>query len=230
MMKVSKISFKYLLIAALLLQMLVSGINYIPVTGGQVGQFDILIDPVESNPDSNESSINNSETAKAAILQEFVNSVADGEAGIIRGIYAEDNFKYPVIQQPSSQPAFVSEHEDMLTEFSLSKKYGVTGMLAHNFLAGLSFFTLETDDILQVVFGDGTIQTYTITEILKYQALSPDSPTSSFLDLDSGETLTATQLFKRVYTGTHHLTLQTCIQVGSEDSWGRLFLIAEPLL
>jgi hypothetical protein len=65
--------------------------------------------------------------------------------------------------------------------------------------------------------------------VLEYQALSPKSASSSFKNVVSGDTLTATQLFQRVYTGEPHLTLQTCIQVGSEDSWGRLFIIAEPL-
>jgi len=29
--------------------------------------------------------------------------------------------------------------------------------------------------------------------------------------------------------GGHHLTLQTCIQQDGEDSWGRLFIIADSL-
>ena len=102
-------------------------------------------------------------------------------------------------------------------------------MLAHNYLAGADFFTLNIGDQIQVVYGDGSVHVYQIADIQSYQALSPNSASSNFVDLATSDRLTATQLFKRVYMGSHHLTLQTCIQQGSEDSWGRLFIIAYPV-
>ena len=112
----------------------------------------------------------------------------------------------------------------------MPKKYGITGIIAHNYLAGAAFFDLEIGNIVKVVYGDGSISQYRITDIQEYQALSPNSATSEFKDLETDVQISATQLFKRVYTGEHHLTLQTCIQVGPEDSWGRLFVIADPVV
>ena len=221
---------KYLLIiAAILIQMIVSGFGVIPVTGLNVLISDALVDPVESSPDTSKSAIDPSNLQISSALQAFVESVSDGTTGVVRGLYVEDEFEFPVIQQPSSQPGYVSTQSSVVTEFSMAKQYGVTGILAHNYLAGADFFDLQIGDVIQAVYGDGSIQKYEISEVLEYQAISPNSATSSFVDLETGDQLSATQLFKRVYTGSHHLTLQTCIQVGSEDSWGRLFLIAYPI-
>ena len=162
-------------------------------------------------------------------LEKFVNKVANGETEEIRGIFSENIFELPVVQQPSGQPGFVSTIQNVVTEFEMPKKYGVTGILAHNFLAGEKFFSLEIGQQIQVIYGDGSIKTYIITSKQSYQALSPNSANSEFVDLGTSEKISATQLFKRIYMGNHHLTLQTCIQQGLEDSWGRLFIIAEPV-
>jgi hypothetical protein len=42
------------------------------------------------------------------------------------------------------------------------------------------------------------------------------------------ETLTAEQMFKRVYLGDRHVTFQTCIKAYGNQSWGRMFVIAVP--
>jgi hypothetical protein len=161
------------------------------------------------------------------LFREFVTKVIDGSQGIIRGVFSSENFALPVTQQPSGQSGYVSTIDGVATQFSMAKKYGITGLLAHNYLSGRLFFNLGLGDVIQVIYGDGEIRNYQITEIQRYQALQPKSPTSQFVDLDTGERITSTQLFKRVYMGSHHLTLQTCIQEGSEDSWGRLFIIAQ---
>ena len=230
-MKVSKTKNKYLLIVAvILIQVLVSGFGIIPITGLSIQQSYVLIDPAQSNLETDQSIIDPTVSQSNTELQAFIETVTDGMADVVRGIYIEDQFEFPVIQQPSGQPGYVSSQTNVLTEFAMAKKYDVTGILAHNYLAGEDFFNLQAGDVVQVVYGDGMIQQYEITEILEYQALSPNSATSSFIDLETDEQLSATQLFNRVYTGSHHLTMQTCIQVGSEDSWGRLFLIAEPIV
>jgi hypothetical protein len=230
-MKVSKTKNKYLLIVAVILvQMFVSGFGIIPITGFSTQQSDVLIDLAQSNPEIGQSLIDPTTFQSNTELQTFIDTVADGTAGVVRGIYVEDQFEFPVIQQPSGQPGYVSSQSNVVTEFAMAKQNGVTGILAHNYLAGADFFNLQDGDVIQVVYGDGLIQQYEIIEVLEYQALSPNSPTSAFIDLETDEQLSATQLFNRVYTGSHHLTMQTCIQVGSEDSWGRLFLIAEPIV
>ena len=80
-----------------------------------------------------------------------------------------------------------------------------------------------------MVYGDGHVEYFVITEVLHYQALQPTSPYSSFRNLDKDETLSAENMFKRVYFGDRHLTFQTCIAQDGEASWGRLFVIATPV-
>ncbi len=169
------------------------------------------------------------QVSKTIPVNDFVQTLIDGNVNTIRGLYVDNKFAFPVVQQPSGNAGFVSTTEDVITDFSMPRKYGVTGLLAHNYLAGVEFFTLEIGDLVQVVYGDGSIQMYRVSDIQSYQALSPNSASSNFVDLATSEKLTANQLFKRVYMGEHHLTLQTCIQQGSEDSWGRLFVIADPV-
>jgi hypothetical protein len=231
MMKASNRKTKYLLIiTAIVIQILVSGFGFIPVTGIEFNTGDTLSDPIQSNPEIYTNTIDPSREESKVQLQNFVESVVDGTSNVIRGLYAEDVMEYQVIQQPSGRPGYVSQQMNIVTEFSMPKKYNVTGLLAHNYLAGAAFFDLDVGDIIQVVYGDGSIYQYEISDIQEYQALSPKSASSAFVNVDTGSQLTATQLFKQVYTGDHHLTLQTCIQVGSEDSWGRLFIIANPVV
>jgi hypothetical protein len=65
--------------------------------------------------------------------------------------------------------------------------------------------------------------------VYRYQAISPSSPTSDFQNLDENEYLTTSQLFMQMYGGSHHLTFQTCIEMNGNPSWGRMFVVAEPL-
>ncbi len=162
-------------------------------------------------------------------LNSFVSSVQNGRATVIRGIYAREAFALPVVQQPKDNPAYVSSASGYVTEFSLARRYGTIGMLAHNHLAGASFFSLEQGDKISLVYGNGKIETFIVTKIIRYQALSPNSPYTPFLDLETGQTKTVEQVFYEMYSGKGHLTLQTCIAQDDEPSWGRLFIIAEPM-
>jgi hypothetical protein len=65
---------------------------------------------------------------------------------------------------------------------------------------------------------------------LQYQALQPYSPNSDFRDLETNDTISAVQLFGKVYRGDRHVTFQTCIEAYGNSSWGRLFIIAKPKL
>jgi len=162
-------------------------------------------------------------------ISEFVENIADGQSGSIRGVYATGLFALRVVQQPAGNAAFVSTEEDAVTQFSLAQNYNSIGLLAHNTAAGQYFFNLMYGDIIEVVYGDGDIDLYKVEEIRKYQALSPYSSSSNFTDLLTGETFSAANVFYQMYSGDHHLTLQTCIQKDGIDAWGRLFIIAYPL-
>jgi len=232
--KQRKLLFTFLILGSLILQGSIQYREFIPLTSGGSGiNSDILspifiADPVlfDTAKDNLQS---DAESNNKLAISDFISTVADGATGVIRGIYSENKFSLQIVQQPSGQAGFVSTREGEITQFSMPNQYGITGLLAHNYLSGRHFFGLGIGDIVQLVYGDGEIKEYQIADIQRYQALQPDSPSSQFLDLETGEKLSATQLFKRVYMGNHHLTLQTCIQEGSEDSWGRLFIIAKPI-
>ena len=117
-----------------------------------------------------------------------------------------------------------------MTEFRIVRQQtGNEGLIAHNYLAGGQFFDLKIGDIAEVVLGDGTVIEFEIYDIQDYQALSPNSPTSDFLDLETGEKLSASDLFYRVYGGNLTLTFQTCINRNNLSTWGRTFVIGEEL-
>lgn len=161
-------------------------------------------------------------------LEEFVSSVSKGGSGIA-GVYVNDTLAMPVVQQPSGNAGWVSEADATITQFGIASEYGSTGLLAHNTHAGAEFFNIESGQEVVVVSGDGETQTYRVDSIRKFQALQPTSPYSDFIDLESGEKLTATDLFYAVYSGDHHLTFQTCIEQDGDLSWGRLFIVATPV-
>jgi len=67
-----------------------------------------------------------------------------------------------------------------------------------------------------------------VSRFMRFQALTPNSITSSYEDLETGDFLSAGQLFLKAYTNPGVVVLQTCISKNGESSWGRLFIIAEP--
>jgi len=158
----------------------------------------------------------------------FVTSVKDGHSGMLRGVYIKGVFSLPVFQQPSDNPAYVFPTRGILTEFRAARKAGNIGLLAHNYLAGKDFSLLAQGQEVRAVFGDGKIEFFKITKILRFKTLQPTSITSDFIDLENGQLFTATQVFNRVYGGARHVTFQTCIYKDGNSSWGRLFIIAEP--
>ena len=162
-------------------------------------------------------------------LATFILSVQDGQAGVVRGVYVDSVLAYPIVQQPSYNAGYVSNTDGVVTEFGMARQTGNIGLLAHNTLAGRSFSNLKPGQYVVIVYGDGKTETFIVTQILRYAALSPFSTTSDFKNLDTNITISATQLFSNVYTGSRHVTFQTCIEYNGNDSWGRLFVIAVPV-
>ncbi len=167
-------------------------------------------------------------------LTAFIEQVRDerstrGTKSAIRGIYIRDVLSMPVVQQPGGNAGWVSESDNTITQFGMATQYNTTGLLAHNTHAGAEFAKLQKGQVVSVVSGDGTVSRYKIEAVYQFQALQPTNPYSNFVDLETNQQLTATELFYRVYTGAHHLTFQTCIEKDGEYSWGRLFVLAYPL-
>lgn len=161
-------------------------------------------------------------------FSDFSKTVQNGEASLLRGVYVPDVLALPIAQQPAGNAGYVSIKDGEVTQFGMASQFGNVGLLAHNHLSGKSFSQLAVGQEVRLVYGNGKVEYFVITEVLKYQALQPTSPYSSFRNLNKDETLTAEQMFKRVYFGERHVTFQTCIEANGNLSWGRMFVIATP--
>ena len=159
---------------------------------------------------------------------DFSRSVQNGDATVLRGVYAPDVLALPIVQQPADRPYYVSNHKGEATQFGMASQYGNIGLLAHNTLAGRDFSRLSIGQQVRLVYGDGRVEDFLVANILRFQASNPESVSSSFLNLDRNETLSAGEMFTRTYTGERHLVFQTCIAANGNASWGRLFIIAVP--
>jgi hypothetical protein len=163
-----------------------------------------------------------------AIFSHSPNLIGSDETHVLRSVYVPDVLTLPVVQQPADNPYYVSSHDGEATQFSIASQYGNIGLLAHNNLSGKFFSKLSVGQEVELVYEDGKVEPFVITQVLRFQALQPQSQQSSFLDLDNSETLSANQMFNRIYTGSRHVTFQTCIEANGNASWGRLFVLATP--
>lgn len=181
-------------------------------------------------PTGNVRALNSLSTdASLTSLNEFVSQVKNGRAGELRGIYIPETLATRIVQQPAGKYEFVSPWPNIVTQFGLASKFGSTGLLAHNYLAGKSFLLLKKDQKVYLVYGDGQTTAFVVREILRYQALEPNSTSSDFKDLESGGVLTASELFSKVYDRPGQVIFQTCITEDRNPAWGRMFIIAEPV-
>jgi hypothetical protein len=162
-------------------------------------------------------------------LLSFTSSIQNGDASVLRGVYVDGLFALPVVQQPGYNAGYVSTADNTMTQFGMATQFGSVGLLAHNYLSGQYFFELIPGMMVQLIYGDGHIEYFQITQIYRYQATAPFSVYSDFVDLATQEYLTGSALFSKVYSGSGHVTFQTCISQDGNSSWGRLFVIAEPV-
>ena len=170
-------------------------------------------------------------TASLPALDSFINSVMNGKATQVVGVYVPGTLALPTVQQPATQPNFVSREPETTTQFLAASRFQTIGFLAHNYLAGTHFFDLKMFQTVIVIYGNGKLGYYQIVDIQKYQALTPNSPHSDFVDLNGpvNNHLTAGDLFDRVYAKGDRVIFQTCILNNGEPSWGRMFIIATPM-
>jgi len=179
---------------------------------------------------SSDKPLSSPEKSNLPALYDFQMKVKNDDPEKLSGVYIPGVFAMPVVQQPEKDPAYVSISQNIITQFSMADQYGTLGLLAHNFLAGKEFFNLDTDQIVILVYGDSKLEFFRIKEIKEYQALSPESPYSSFVNINnSSKILSSTDLFMQTYAGKDKLVFQTCIENGDSKSWGRRFVIAKKM-
>ena len=161
----------------------------------------------------------------------FAASLVNGQADTVVGFYSAGLFALPVVQQPAEDPNFISDQYGTVTQFSKPSQYDSIGLLAHNTLSGSLFFHISMGQEMQLIYGDGRVAGFRVSDIQSYQALSPYDTHSDFVDLNNAgaPVLNHSQLFQRVYTSPGKLVLQTCIDANGEPTWGRIFIVADPL-
>jgi len=167
--------------------------------------------------------------SEASTLDQFVASVSDGQAGVVRGVYVPGVLALKVLQQPEDQPIAVSRLKGAVTQYRYAQAGGVTGLLAHNTSSGWLFFNLQYEQEVWIVFGDGAKRGYWVTDVFHYQTLTPNDPYSDFADLNTGAVLSSGDLFEKMYWGGDRVTFQTCIAKNGNKMWGMLFVVAQPM-
>ncbi|MCI0608744.1 MAG: hypothetical protein L0Z71_06745 [Anaerolineae bacterium] len=145
--------------------------------------------------------------------------VENSDVDVLSGVYIPNVLALPVVQQPAGDDGYVSGRNDEATRFAMASRYGNVGLLVHNYLSGKLFSLLVVGDEVRLVYGDGRVEYFVITEVLHYQALEPYSPWSAFRNLDSQDVLSTEQMFTRAYAGDRHVTFQTCIEANGNSSW-----------
>jgi hypothetical protein len=138
-------------------------------------------------------------------------------------------FALPVVQQPEGEWSFVSQEHGIVTEFQSAARNGVTGLLAHNYLAGALFYKLKVGNEVRVVYGDREIKRYRVAGIYRYQKFTPSSPQSELVNLDTNERVTTEDVFNRFYRGEHKVIFQTCLESQGLSNWGLAFTVAVPI-
>ncbi|MHC1740966.1 MAG: hypothetical protein AB9897_07635 [Anaerolineaceae bacterium] len=187
----------------------------------------IVLIPVTGTVTTNDPS----KTLPLPTVSEFSANITNGNSSQLVGVYVNDLFALPVISQPETNPAFVSLEKEKITQFSMATKYGSIGLVAHNTLAGKHFFDLEAGDSISLIYGDGHQVVYLVNKIYQLKALSPYSPYSKFVDPENPQqVLSVETVFTTFYSVKDRLVFQTCISKDNVDSWGRLFVVADPMI
>lgn len=190
--------------------------------------------PVTGSGDSEARTASISQRASSAqslpSLHEFASAVANEEGSRVVGVYVPEVLALRVLQQPGGNAGYVTSTTDAVSQFGMAASHGTIGLLAHNHLSGEQFFRLEARQTVVVVRADGTRERFRIDSVQRYQALSPSSAVSDFLELDhQGRRISARQLFNQMYARPDQLVFQTCIARDGNPYWGRLFVVATPL-
>jgi hypothetical protein len=139
-----------------------------------------------------------------------------------------DSSAVSIISQPEGNDRYVSSQRDELTLYEPALQNGVTGLLAHNYLAGAQFYELTVGQILWVFYTPHKAQAYEITTATSYQRLRQPESSDTYVRLDNQQELSTAAVFGEYYSGDHRLVLQTCLEKEGDRSWGLFFVVAKP--
>jgi hypothetical protein len=166
---------------------------------------------------------------KATIFGQFAEIFSEVRIDPVGGVYAPGAFGFPIVEQPPGKDNYVSRKSGLVTRFRQAERYGVTGLLAHNYLAGKSFYDLDVGQEIWLLFGDDLLL-YRVESIHRYQRIRNRRSGDEFIDLNDGQILTTHEIFVQFYRGEPHVTFQTCLEREGELDWGLYFVVAMPLI
>ena len=161
-------------------------------------------------------------------LSAFSRQAACGSPAVLCGVYVPGIMALRIVPQPTGDPGYISTESGTATQFRQANAFGAIGLLAHNTLSGSAFFSLRLGLPVALVYGDGRVARYQVSDIADFQRLTRADLHSDFIALSNGQTWTAQQVFVRFYETPGRLTLQTCIRQGDAADWGVHFVVADP--
>lgn len=136
----------------------------------------------------------------------------------VTSVVVPGKFSYAVSRPSNSVPS------SGVGQYAQALKKKAIGLLAHNFAAGASFFTLTAGDEVIITFSNGTSKTYVVYNVMSYEATKAGDFSKPFINA-RGKIVSAKQVFNKAYkSGT--VTFQTCIARNGHASWGVIFVQA----
>jgi hypothetical protein len=157
----------------------------------------------------------------AGVTAGFMDQLLNGKsAKAVVQVSVPGKFSYSVVQTGNDVPTGYE-----LGQYTQAAKKGSVGLLAHNYLAGQSFFSLAIGDEVNLTYSNGATQTFVVTNVLRYQATDPNDYSKPFLN-SNGRQVSAKNVFNQAFHN-NGLTFQTCIIAEGLNTWGLLFVQAE---
>jgi hypothetical protein len=157
-------------------------------------------------------------------FESFIPTVHSGEDEVT-GVYVPGVMALQVLPQAPGSSA-VTGVPGAVTRYNFAHQLGSIGLLAHNYLSGKQFSQLSPGMEVRIVYGTGSVETFEVSQIHRFQATDSDNFSSPFIELDTGVQWMPKQVFNAMYRGGR-VTFQTCIADDSTLTWGIVFVIAE---
>jgi hypothetical protein len=143
------------------------------------------------------------------------------KAKVVTSVQVTGKFTYAVSQNGNAAPSGYT-----VGQYAYAASKNNLGFIAHNYLAGSSFYGLTAGDEVVVSFSDGTTKTFVVYNVARYQATNSNDFSKPFIDA-RGKQVSARQVFNQSYKAGQ-VTFQTCITADGSLTWGVIIIQASP--
>lgn len=143
----------------------------------------------------------------------------------------EDQFRVALVEVPGMFSYPVLKFDNQAPDVGVGQYRDVTqwksiGLIAHNYSVGDSFFELSPGMEVQITFNNGENETFTVYNVMLFQATNPNSFRYPFISSE-GDEIQVKDLITIAYK-PGELTFQTCIAAEGSMTWGLFFVQAKP--